>query len=157
MPTTLMASVTSTVITFLIPDTCTVAQWPVIVTVSCWPLMSMALLLQAIVRTSSIPEMVMLGPAGVVGAAVGAAVGADADGADGTALGAGVTPAVGAATLGKTGGLGGTAVMPMCEIWCLIKKWIPIGTATMPIMKSAARIQNARLTEPERGDDHELP
>jgi hypothetical protein len=149
MPDTSMASLASTVIAFLLPDTCTLAQWPVIVTWLVMPLMRMTLLLQAIVLTWSIPEISRLAPAGAVGAAVGPGVG----GADGTALGTGVTPAEGATAVGAKVGLGSNVVIPLCDTVRAVKNKIPAGRATIPTTKSAAKIHHTRAREPVPNDD----
>jgi hypothetical protein len=100
-----MESTASTVIEFWTPDTCRLAQCPVITTWLEMPLMLIALSLQAIVRFSLIPEMVKLAPAGAVGAAL--------DG-EGAGTGAWVPAAGGAALVGAVLVVGKSVIKPPC-------------------------------------------
>ncbi len=63
-PEAWMVSAASTVIWFWMPDTVTLAQWPVITTLLVIPLTLTLPPLQAMVRLSLMPETVMLSPAG---------------------------------------------------------------------------------------------
>src|ERR1700709_1460532 len=72
-----MVSAASTVTTLLRPDTGTLPEWPVSVTVLVMPLTVMALLpLQATVLTSLMPETMTGWPAGSVAAGDGPVLGA---------------------------------------------------------------------------------
>lgn len=135
-PEASMESTASTVIEFWTPDTFRLAQWPVITTLLEMPLTVTALLLQAIVRFSLIPEMVRVAPAGAVGAELG-----DADDA-----GAGVCAALaeGAALFEETVGLGSRVVNPPCVARWMPKTASPSGTAIVPMMKKAAKIHHIR-------------
>ncbi len=62
-PEAWIASAASTVIWFWIPDTVTLAQWPVITMLLVIPLMSTVPPLQVMARTSLMPETEMLSPA----------------------------------------------------------------------------------------------
>lgn len=131
-----MESTASTVIEFWTPDTCRLAQWPVITTLLEMPLRLTALLLHAIVRFSLIPEMVRLAPAGAVGAAL-----TDVDGAE---LGVWAWLAVGAAALGETLGIGGRLTKPPCVARWIPKTANPSGIAIIPMTKKAAKIHHTR-------------
>ena len=126
-------SAASTVIWFWIPDTFTLAQWPVITTLLVIPLTLTLPPLQAMVRTSLMPETVMFSPAGAV----------DTD-VDGVALVGGmVAEAVGPAV--EMLGMGNRVVMPLRETWCAVKRKIPAGRAIMPMTKTPRMIHNVRL------------
>lgn len=123
-------SAASTVIWFWIPDTLTLAQWPVITTLLVIPLTLTLPPLQAMVRASLMPETVMFSPAG--------AVDTDVDGIDGM-----VAVAVGLA-VGMLG-MGEKVVMPLRETWCAVKRKIAAGRAIMPMTKTPAMIHTVRL------------
>ncbi len=72
-PEAWIASAVSTVIWFWMPDTITLVQWPVITTLLVIPLTLTLPPLQAMVRTSLMPETVMFSPAGAVVTEVGGA------------------------------------------------------------------------------------
>ena len=129
-------SAASTVIWFWIPDTFTLAQWPVITTLLVIPLTLTLPPLQAIVRASLMPETVMFSPAG--------AVDTDVDGIDGGVAFVGmVAEAVGPA-VGMLG-MGAKVVMPLRETWCAVKRKIAAGRAIMPMTKTPRMIHNVRL------------
>ena len=133
-PEAWIVSAASTVIWFWMPDTLTLAQWPVITTLLVIPLTLTLPPLQAMVRTSLMPETVMFSPAG--------AVDTDADG--GVAfVGGMVAEAVGLAV--EMLGMGKRGVMPLRETWCAVKRKIPAGRAIMPMTKTPRMIHNVRL------------
>ena len=127
-------SAASTVIWFWIPDTVTLVQWPVITTLLVIPLTLTLPPLQAMVRTSLMPETVMFSPAG--------AVDTDVDGAV-AFVGGMVAEAVGLAV--EMLGMGKRVVMPLRETWCAVKRKIPAGRAIMPMTKTPRMIHNVRL------------
>ena len=127
-------SAASTVIWFWIPDTLRLAQWPVITTLLVIPLTLTLPPLQAMVRTSLMPETVMFSPAG--------AVDTDVDGAV-AVVGGMVAEAVGPA-VGMLG-MGEKVVMPLRETWCAVKRKIAAGRAIMPMTKTPAMIHTVRL------------
>ena len=126
-------SAASTVIWFWIPDTFTLVQWPVITTLLVIPLTLTLPPLQAMVRTSLMPETVMFSPAG--------AVDTDVDGV--AVVGGMVAEAVGPAV--EMLGMGNRVVMPLRETWCAVKRKIPAGRAIMPMTKTPRMIHNVRL------------
>ncbi len=65
-PEAWIVSAASTVIWFWIPDTVTLAQWPVITMLLVIPLTSTVPPLHVMARVSLMPETVMLSPAGAV-------------------------------------------------------------------------------------------
>src|ERR1700692_1297889 len=119
-----MVSAASTVIWFWIPDTITLAQWPVITTLLVIPLTLTLPPMQAMVRTSLMPETVMFSTAG--------AVDTDVDGAVPFVVGM-VAEAGGLAV--EMLGMGKRVVMPLREPWCAVKRKIPAGRAIMPMTK----------------------
>src|ERR1700735_4855592 len=128
-----MVSAASTVIWFWIPDTLTLTQWPVITTLLVIPLTLTLPPLQAMVRTSLMPETVMFSPAG--------AVDVDVDGIG--VVGGMVAEAVGLAV--EMLGIGRRVVMPLRETWCAVKRKIPAGRAIMPMTKTPRMIHNVRV------------
>src|ERR1700722_6661156 len=130
-----MVSAASTVIWFWIPDTLTLAQWPVTTTLLVIPLTLTLPPLQAMVRTSLMPETVMFSPTG--------AVDTDADGIGVTFVGGMVAEAVGLAV--EMLGMGRRVLMPLRETWCAVKRKIPAGRAIMPMTKTPRMIHNVRL------------
>ncbi len=137
-------SAASTLIWFWMPDTVTLAQWPVITTLLVIPLTLTLPPLQAMVRASLIPETVMFSPAG--------AVDTDVDGIDGGVafVGGMVAEAVGPA-VGMLG-MGEKVVMPLRETWCAVKRKIAAGKAIMPMTKTPAMIHTVRLLREYWGD-----
>ena len=133
-PEAWIVSAASTVIWFWIPDTFTLAQWPVITTLLVIPLTLTLPPLQAMVRAPLIPETVMFSPAGAVDTDV---VGTDG----GAAFGGGM--AVGLAV--EMLGMGEKVVMPLRETWCAVKRKIAAGRAIMPMTKTPAMIHTVRL------------
>jgi len=127
-------SAASTLIWFWMPDTLTLAQWPVITTLLVIPLTLTLPPLQAMVRASLMPETVMFSPAG--------AVDTDVDGAV-AVVGGMVAEAVGPA-VGMLG-MGEKVVMPLRETWCAVKRKIAAGRAIMPMTKTPAMIHTVRL------------
>jgi hypothetical protein len=123
------------VIWFWIPDTVTLAQWPVITTLLVIPLTLTLPPLQAMVRTALMPETVMFSPAG--------AVDTDADGIGVAVVDGMVAEAVGLAV--EMLGMGKRVVMPLRETWCAVKRKIPAGRAIMPMTKTPRTIHNVRL------------
>jgi hypothetical protein len=136
-PEAWIVSDASTVIWFWIPDTITLAQWPVITTLLVIPLTLTLPPLQAMVRASLMPETVMFSPAG--------AVDTDVDGIDGAVafVGGMAVEAVGLA--GEMVGAGNSVVMPLRETWCAVKRKIAAGRAIMPMTKTPAMIHTVRL------------
>ena len=134
-PDAWIVSAASTVIWFWIPDTLTLAQWPVTTTLLVIPLTLTLPPLQAMVRTSLMPETVMFSPAG--------AVDTDADGIGVAVVGGMVAEAVGLAV--EMLGMGKRVVMPLRETWCAVKRKIPAGRAIMPMTKTPRMIHNVRL------------
>ena len=134
-PDAWIVSAASTVIWFWIPDTLTLAQWPVTTTLLVIPLTLTLPPLQAMVRTSLMPETVMFSPAG--------AVDTDADGIGVAVVGGMVAEAVGLAV--EMLGMGKRVVMPLRETWCAVKRKIPTGRAIMPMTKTPRMIHNVRL------------
>ena len=130
-------SAASTLIWFWMPDTLTLAQWPVITTLLVIPLTLTLPRLQAMVRASLMPETAMFSPAG--------AVDTDVDGIDGGVafVGGMVAEAVGP-TVGMLG-MGEKVVMPLRETWCAVKRKIAAGRAIMPMTKTPAMIHTVRL------------
>ena len=106
-PEAWIVSAASTVIWFWIPDTLTLVQWPVTTTLLVIPLTLTLPPLQAMVRTSLMPDTVMFSPAG--------AVDTDVVGIDGAVafVGGMVAEAVGPA-VGMLG-MGEKVVMPLRE------------------------------------------
>ena len=100
-------SAASTVIWFWIPDTVTLAQWPVITTLLVMPLMLTVPPLQAMVRDWLMPLTVMFSPAGAVVPGV--------DGADGTIAVVGGIPTEALGLAGEKVGVGKSVVMPLRE------------------------------------------
>ena len=90
--------------------------------------------LQAMVRTSLMPETVMFSPAG--------AVDTDVDGGV-AVVGGMVAEAVGLAV--EMVGTGQRVVMPLRETWCAVKRKMPAGRAIMPMTKTPAMIHHIRL------------
>jgi len=127
-------SAASTVIWFWIPDTVTLAQWPVITTLLVIPLTLTLPPLQAMVRASLMPETVMFWPAGAVDTDV-CGVGARLA----VVAAEGVGPTVGML------GMGEKVVMPLRETWCAVKRNIAAGSAIMPMTKTPRMIHNVRL------------
>ena len=136
-PEAWIVSAASTVIWFWIPDTFTLAQWPVITTLLVIPLTLTLPPLQAMVRASLMPETVIFSPAG--------AVDTDVDGIDGAVafVGGMVAEAVGLAV--EMLGMGKRVAMPLRETWCAVKRKIPAGRAIMPMTKTPRMIHNVRL------------
>ena len=130
-----MVSAASTVIWFWIPDTPTLAQWPVITTLLVIPLTLTLPPLQAMVRASLMPETVMFSPAG--------AVDTDVVGIGVAFVGGMVAEAVGLAV--EMLGMGRRVVMPLRETWCAVKRKIAAGRAIMPMTKTPRMIHNVRL------------
>ena len=136
-PETWIVSTPSTVIWFWIPDTLTLAQWPVITTLLVIPLTLTLPPLQAMVRASLMPETVIFSPAG--------AVDTDVDGIDGwVAFGGGTVAEAGGPAVGMIG-VGNIVVMPLRETWCAVKRKIAAGKAIMPMTKTPRMIHNVRL------------
>jgi hypothetical protein len=133
-PEAWIVSAASTVIWFWIPDTVTLAQWPVITTLLVIPLTLTLPPLQAMVRTSLMPETVMFSPAG--------ALDTDVDGEVPVAGGM-VAEAVGLAV--EMLGMGKSVEIPLRETWCAVKRKIPAGRAIMPMTKTPRMIHNVRL------------
>ena len=127
-------SAASTVIWFWIPDTLTLVQWPVITTLLVIPLTLTLPPLQAMVRTSLMPETVMFSPAG--------AVDTDVDGRV-AVVGGTVAEAVGLAV--EKLGMGKRVLIPLRETWCAVKRKIAAGKAIMPMTKTPRMIHNVRL------------
>lgn len=140
-PEAWIVSAASTVIWFWMPDTLTLAQWPVITTLLVIPLTLTLPPLQAMVRTSLMPETVMFSPAG--------AVDTDADGGV-AVVGGMVAEAVGLAV--EMLGMGKRVVMPLRETWCAVKRKIPAGRAIMPMTKTPRMIHNVRLLREDWAD-----
>ena len=137
-------SAASTVIWFWMPDTITLAQWPVMTTLLVIPLTLTLPPLHAIVRTSLMPETVMLSPAGAVVADV-----------DGAAPGVcGIVPDGMGLAEGKLG-MGNMLGRPLRETWCALKRKMPIGRAIMPMTKTAIAIQRIRPWERLGGLENE--
>ena len=140
-PEAWMVSAASTVIWFWIPDTLTLAQWPVITTLLVIPLTLTLPPLQAIVRASLMPETVMFSPAGAVDTDVVGIGGAVAF-VGGMAVGLAV----------EMLGMGEKVVMPLRETWCAVKRKIAAGRAIMPMTKTPMMIHNVRLLREYCGD-----
>src|ERR1700744_4826157 len=132
-----MGSAASTVIWFWIPDTFTLAQWPVTTTLLVIPLTLTLPPLQAMVRASLMPETVMFSPAG--------AVDTDVDGIDGAVafVGGMVAEALGPAV--GLRGMGEKVGMPPRETWGAVKGKIAAGRGIMPMTKTPAMIHTVRL------------
>jgi hypothetical protein len=141
-PEAWIVSAASTVIWFWIPDTFTLAQWPVITTLLVIPLTLTLPPLQAMVRTSLIPETVMFSPAG--------AVDTDVDGGV-AVVGGMVAEAVGLAV--EMLGMGKRVAMPLRETWCAVKRKIAAGRAIMPMTKTPATIHHVRLLREYRAGE----
>lgn len=137
-PEAWMLSDASTVIWFWMPDTLTLVQCPVIVTLLVIPLTLTLPPLHAIVRTSLMPETVTLSPVA-------------ADDVDGATPG--VCGIVGL-TEGKLG-MGNMLGRPLRETWCAVKRKMPIGSAIMPMTKTAIAIQIPRPWERLGGPENE--
>ena len=120
---------------FWIPDTLTLAQWPVITTLLVIPLTLTLPPLQAMVRTTLMPETVMFSPAGAVDIDVGGMV----------------AEAVGLAV--EMLGMGKRVLMPLRETWCAVKRKIPAGRAIMPMTKTPAMIHHIRLLREYRAGE----
>lgn len=128
-----MLSALSTVSWFWMPDTFTLTQCPVTVTLLVMPLTLTVPPLQAMVRTSLMPETVMVWPAGAVVAEVGGAI----------AVVLGTLPD-GVGLTEEMLGVGNRVVNPPRVTWWALKRKIAIGRAIMPMTNSASRIQRPR-------------
>src|SRR5690349_20328997 len=113
------------------PDAFTLVQCPVIVTLLVMPLTLTVPPMQAMVRTSLMPETAMVWPAGAVVAELDVAV------VPGTAPD-------GVGVIEEMLGVGKRVVRPPRVTWWALKTKIPIGRAIMPITNSASRIQRPR-------------
>jgi len=135
-PEAWIVSAVSTVIWFWMPDTVTLTQRPVIVTLLVIPLMLTLPPLQAMVRTSLMPDTVMFPPTGAVVAELGGDGGA-------TAVEPGTVPD-GDGLIEEMPGVGRRVVSPPRVTWWALKTKIAIGRAIMPMTNSASRIQRPR-------------
>ena len=138
-------SAASTVIWFWIPDTFTLAQWPVITTLLVIPLTLTLPPLQAMVRASLIPETVMFSPAG--------AVDTDVVGIDGGVAFVGGIFAVAVGLIVGMIGVGNIVGKPLRETWCAVKRKIAAGRAIMLTTKTPAMIHHIRLLRELNPDD----